>query len=1023
MPLYTPFGFTEGTITEGNDNRLSTAQVINVKKNPGNGEFSSIATAVAYIVSLGDAGPSKYYVIKIGPGTYTEPEIIVPSYVFIQGTDIETTIVQPNTNNHNVFSMSAVSGLSFLSITGSGIGYSGVSCVNVGYYVLLHKVDLYSLDIGITANATTTESFLFLEYVSVEDFTTNALKITAVGAINHCSNENFYTDSTNAVGVSAVDISGIGVLFTMFAATMTGNAALGNDIGITFSNGATGTVENISISGFHTGFYVPNTDPAPGLVLSSVTLYNSNSNISILHPSTTGSLNISTDKTKVNILATTLSVSIFDVLGQGLTLTDGLHQGTTFDQATNIVAVLQQQSSSGVISGGVVSSVGFVVSVTAGTGYLSIGTHPNDYLKFVSWVTQSTTIDANSEIYLYIDNTGTLQKSLSVMDIIQNINLAEVVSDASSVYLIEQINVDATHIGTRNFTFLQEAIGSIVANGLLVTKNVTPGRLNISSGCYFFTTKEFCPSGGTAVTFIPYYRNGSGGYIKGANTKDVSSGPSTWQYDNNDGYLVNIPTDEFAKHSLYLVGEGVSEKYLFVYAQTSYATLIEAEAANLPTTPAFFDNNIVLIASIIVGQGQVNIAEIRDERPVIGFKTSGISATAYHGNLLNLLDDDHKQYLLVDGSRFMSGDLTLDNNKSLILKETTGNGTDSITLKAPASVTTSYTINLPVVQGMANQTFINDGAGNLSWGTSGSGTVNSGTTGDIAYYASSTTAVSTGGTASVKAGALTLSNVINQIVLGTTNTLTITSTQASSQTLTIPTITTGDIVVTTGLVQSITGVKTMTNMTTLAGTLTVPSMTITNGQLLTTQTANVIENDGVAFYNTVNTTNGRCYSDAYNIFRLTVPGTGITTIADFFGANDGIPLVAAGVYDIEWHCYFAHATTNGAATWTIVNTQAPVNMVAEYIGSPTGGIDSIGTSQIAGVVGITVASQTLPATGNLTKLMNHLYIIHAVIESHATINSNVRLRLTMSAGTATPLRDSYFIVRRLSTGNTGTFVA
>ena len=34
MPLYTPFGSTEGTITEGNDNRLSTAQVINVKKNP-----------------------------------------------------------------------------------------------------------------------------------------------------------------------------------------------------------------------------------------------------------------------------------------------------------------------------------------------------------------------------------------------------------------------------------------------------------------------------------------------------------------------------------------------------------------------------------------------------------------------------------------------------------------------------------------------------------------------------------------------------------------------------------------------------------------------------------------------------------------------------------------------------------------------------------------------------------------------------------------------------------------------------
>ena len=273
MPLYTPFGSTEGTITEGNDNRLSTAQVINVKKNPGAGEFSSIAEAVA---SISDAGPSKYYVVKVGPGTYTEPEIVVPSYVWIVGSEIETTIIQPDVDNHNAFSMSNVSGLSFLSITGVGIGYSGVSCINVGYYVLLHKVDIFSLDIGITLNTTTIESFLFLEYVSVEDFTTNALKITANGAIAHCENENFYTDSSNAVGISAIDISGVGALFNMYASTIIGNVTLGNDIGITFSNGVQATIESISISGFYTGFYIPNIGVAPGIILSSVTLYNSN---------------------------------------------------------------------------------------------------------------------------------------------------------------------------------------------------------------------------------------------------------------------------------------------------------------------------------------------------------------------------------------------------------------------------------------------------------------------------------------------------------------------------------------------------------------------------------------------------------------------------------------------------------------------------------------------------------------------------------------------------------------------------
>ena len=37
--------------------------------------------------------------------------------------------------------------------------------------------------------------------------------------------------------------------------------------------------------------------------------------------------------------------------------------------------------------------------------------------------------------------------------------------------------------------------------------------------------------------------------------------------------------------------------------------------------------------------------------------------------------------------------------------------------------------------------------------------------------------------------------------------------------------------------------------------------------------------------------------------------------------------------------------------------------------------------------------------------------------------SNTRLRLTSTAGTATPLINSYFKVRRLSGANVGTYVA
>jgi hypothetical protein len=64
----------------------------------------------------------------------------------------------------------------------------------------------------------------------------------------------------------------------------------------------------------------------------------------------------------------------------------------------------------------------------------------------------------------------------------------------------------------------------------------------------------------------------------------------------------------------------------------------------------------------------------------------------------------------------MTGDITMDNDKAIIFKETTVNGTDSVTVKAPASVTTSYTVQLPPTVASAGQV-LTDAAGNgvLSW--------------------------------------------------------------------------------------------------------------------------------------------------------------------------------------------------------------------------------------------------------------------------------------------------------------------
>jgi hypothetical protein len=96
-------------------------------------------------------------------------------------------------------------------------------------------------------------------------------------------------------------------------------------------------------------------------------------------------------------------------------------------------------------------------------------------------------------------------------------------------------------------------------------------------------------------------------------------------------------------------------------------------------------------------------------------------------------------------------------------------------------------------------------------------------------------------------------------------------------------------------------------------------------------------------------------------------------------------------------------------------------LVAHYIQSAAAGIGTVAAPQLAGVqASAAAASIALPVTAVNTAVANHMARIHCVVECGTA--GNIRLRMTASAGTATPSRDSYFKVRRLPAGNVGTFV-
>lgn len=205
-----------------------------------------------------------------------------------------------------------------------------------------------------------------------------------------------------------------------------------------------------------------------------------------------------------------------------------------------------------------------------------------------------------------------------------------------------------------------------------------------------------------------------------------------------------------------------------------------------------------------------------------------------------------------------------------------------------------------------------------------------------------------------------------------------------------------------------------------AGTTTLAPLRIPAGTLLTTPVAGVMEYSTEGFFFTSNTTNGRADDNSQQVRKLTANSGNIgATIADYFAANSGIPTVAGANYEIRWYLHFTKNTA-GTVTFTITSSTAPTRVKARYIMTPVGGIGTVGTPQTAGIHSTTSTTAVLPATGSLTNGTDH----YAEIRCNFVANTagNVRLRATESAGTITPLADSYFTVRRIP-ADTGTFVA
>lgn len=659
----------------------------------GNVNFNTIYDAVN---SITGSSVNNRYVIEIGPGFYVEPEIslIGKEYVNLVGAEINSTIVLPDSITNTIFTLGVNNQLSFLTISGATSGI-GINCPDSGDFSLIHKVSLFDNDIQIKITSSVVDTQFYGEYVDLNGDYSYGIFMTASNSTPcYVSFENYFNESTGPKPTIANYCEGFGASLSLQGGAGFGSLISGSEY-VRAEKNADIIASSIDIYGWENSFRFGNIGGPCTFDIDGVSIVGSQSyDLLVEHPNTSGTIQGSLSHQQISNVSETVYWAFLDHIDGEFDITRKI--SVTFKNGvhTDLSTLIFEGGTMGVLEGGVITIVsGLTFSISEGYGYFE-SVIDNGIIKRYDWIDTQHTLLPNQNQYIYINNNGILSNSGVRPDSINNIVLGRVVTNSTDIIMIDASPSSANHTSNLYGDLFRQALGPIYDTGSIVTENVTPYHLDVTGGDYFYSTNQYLPSGGADITFTMYYGDGTTGWTTSATTEVVNG------YDDGSGTISPLPLSAFTKHTLYVIGEGVNEQYFLVLGQNQYPTLIQTEDGLLPIPPPYFEDSVTQIASIYVQQGNPNIIQIDDIRPVIGFKAGGVNASSLHGNLLGLNADDHTQYLLVDGSRAMEGDINMGGNDIYSANTITTNTVSATTYQNlpidPDTYVTGFTYNANV---------------------------------------------------------------------------------------------------------------------------------------------------------------------------------------------------------------------------------------------------------------------------------------------------------------------------------------
>jgi hypothetical protein len=140
--------------------------------------------------------------------------------------------------------------------------------------------------------------------------------------------------------------------------------------------------------------------------------------------------------------------------------------------------------------------------------------------------------------------------------------------------------------------------------------------------------------------------------------------------------------------------------------------------------------------------------------------------------------------------------------------------------------------------------------------------------------------------------------------------------------------------------------------------------------------------------------------------------------------NFGLPtvsLAAGGIYELVYDVVYLKNTA-GTIVYTLSGSRTFTSVNGSYVQTPVAGGTAVGgfpstatNAIIAGFANLFTSSVALPNTGSLTANAYHRATITYMIRT-VTAATNALLAVTNSAGTITPIVNSYYKLTRIGTG-------